>query len=75
MNYINQAVAYLKLHWVAVLMLLTAIWKYASPTVADYVHNHPNLSFWYGLAAVIVAFYINSPAQVKLIKLLRGEKP
>jgi hypothetical protein len=57
-NYIKQAVAYLKSHWVTVVMLGVAMWNYAEPTVTDYVHNHPKLSFWYGLAAVVVAFYI-----------------
>ena len=72
MTYLRQAVAYLKLHWVSVLMLLTAVWRYASPTVIDYVHNHPKLSFWYGLVAIIVSFYLGSPVQTTLIARLRA---
>ena len=60
MNF-NQIVAYLKLHWITVLALAGAIWNYAEPTVKAFVSTHPQASFWYGLAAVIVAFYIKSP--------------
>jgi len=62
---VNQAIAFLKSHWVTVLALATAIWAYSEPTVTAYVHNHSNLSFWYGLVAVIVAFYLKSPTANK----------
>jgi hypothetical protein len=61
MDYLKTALAYLKAHWVTVLALAMAVWAYAEPTVVDYVHNHPHLSFWYGLVAVVVAFFLKSP--------------
>jgi len=65
---IDTIIAYLKSHWVTILALLTAVWTYASPTVLNYVHNHPQLSFWYGLAAVVVTFYIQrNPAAFYLV--------
>jgi len=57
----TQIVDYLKTHWVSVMALVMVVWNYAAPTVTNYVANHPHLSFWYGLAAVVVAFYIKSP--------------
>jgi hypothetical protein len=69
MSFIQKVVAYLKAHWVTILALLTAIWAYAGPTVLDYVHNHPKLSFWYGLVGVIVAFYLKSGSVTNLVTL------
>ena len=53
---------YLKTHWITTLALATAIWNYASPTVTDFVHNHPKYAFWFGLLGIVVSFYIKSPA-------------
>jgi hypothetical protein len=61
MKYITMIVTYLKLHWVTVLALLTAAWAYAKPTVIAYVGAHPRASFWYGLVAVVIGFYLKSP--------------
>ena len=61
MDYLNKLVAFCKAHSVWLLALAGAIWAYASPTVIDYVHNHPHLAFWYGLVAVVVAFLMKSP--------------
>ncbi len=61
MNFITQALAFLKSHWISVLALLTAVWAYAAPTVTTYVQAHPHVSFWFGLASVVVAFYLKSP--------------
>jgi hypothetical protein len=58
---IQQIVDYVKLHWVTVLALGMAVWNYSAPTVHAYVANHPGASFWYGLAAVVVTFYVKSP--------------
>ena len=58
---LNQIIDYLKLHWASVVVLAGVVWNYASPTVTNYVANHPHLSFWYGLAAVIITFYSKSP--------------
>jgi hypothetical protein len=61
MKYLNLAIGYLKAHWVAVVALSMAIWDYAAPTVKQFVATHPHASFWYGLIAVVVAFYLKSP--------------
>lgn len=62
MSYLKTAFNYITAHWATTAALLVVIWNYASPTVADYVHNHPHVTFWFGLATVIVTFYWRSPA-------------
>lgn len=74
MDYINRVIAYIKLHWVTVLALLLAVWAYAEPTVVAYVSAHPALSFWYGLIAVVVGFYIKSPTGGVLMMLRLKKK-
>jgi hypothetical protein len=64
MTYLNWIISYLKSHWGGILALLTAVWAYAAPTIIDYVHNHPKLSFWYGLAVVLVMFYYKRQSTV-----------
>lgn len=61
MVFFQKVFAYLKLHWVVVSMFLLTVWNYASPTVKDFIHNHPSYSFLFGLVGVIVAFFWRSP--------------
>jgi hypothetical protein len=61
MVFLQRILAYVKLHWATVIMLLAAIWTYAKPTVLNFVTNHPQYSFWFGLAGVIITFYWRSP--------------
>ena len=44
-------------HWAGVLALLLFLWKNEASTIANYVHNHPHLSFYYGLAGLVITFY------------------
>lgn len=59
----SQVLAFLKSHWASVAGLLMAVWAYASPTVTNFITNHPKYSFWFGLASVIITFYWVSPLQ------------
>lgn len=61
MTYLQKAIAYLQLHWATTGVLLTTLWAYLSPTVHNYITNHPQLSLIYGAAAIVVAFYWKSP--------------
>lgn len=72
MNYVKQAVGYLQSHWVTVLALSTAVWAYAKPTVLNFVTNHPQYSFWFGLVATIVTFYIKSPLSASSAPALKS---
>ena len=58
MTYLNWIISYIKAHWVTIFALLTAVWTYAQPTVLNFITNHPQYSFWFGLASTVVAFYI-----------------
>jgi hypothetical protein len=63
MGYLNAGFQLIKKHWLTLFALLVVVWNYAKPTITAYIGVHPKASFWYGLAAVVVAFYLKSPSQ------------
>ncbi len=58
MNFLSKLRTYVMAHWVTILALGGAVWAYAKPTVLNFVHNHPQYSFWTGLVGVVVSFYL-----------------
>jgi hypothetical protein len=60
-SFFQKAWIYIVAHWATIAALLVAVWGYASPTVIDYVHNHPHLTFWFGLVVVVITFFWKSP--------------
>ncbi len=61
MNYLTQAVAFVKAHWVTVVALAMVLWTVDKPYVTAYIAHHPLAAALYANAAAVVAFYIPSP--------------
>src|ERR1035437_7500816 len=57
----TSASDFLKAHWAAIASAGLIVYHYFSPSLTNYLANHPHISFWTFIVAVVVAFYSQSP--------------
>src|ERR1039458_6338278 len=57
----TSASDFLKSHWAAIASAGLIVYHYFSPSLTNYLANHPHISFWTFIVAVVIAFYSQSP--------------